>query len=58
MTFGVTTHAALSARDRVVVVDEKAREIEREMFEGDHTAVVCSGPLDAEPQTLTYRKTS
>ena len=48
----------VSALMRLVRLEVILRDADYDTFEGDHTAVVCTGPLDAEPQTLNYRKTS
>jgi hypothetical protein len=42
----------------LVRVEVTLRDVDFDTFEGDHTAVVCSGPLDAAPDRLHYRKTS
>lgn len=42
----------------LVRIEVTLRDVDFDTFEGDHTAVVCSGPLNAAPERLRYRKTS
>lgn len=43
---------------KLVRLEVTLRDVDHDTFDGDHTAVVCTGPLDAEHQTPNYRKTS
>lgn len=43
---------------RVVELEITLRDPQHDKFEGDHSKVVCSGPLDSQRQALRYDTTS